>query len=52
MAIRHKNFTAHTSSKKTTSQGSGGRSRRVKIGLSNMNKSKRASHKKYRGQGR
>jgi hypothetical protein len=38
--------------KKCTSQGQGGRGRRVKISTSTMNKKKRASHKKYRGQGR
>tara|TARA_R110002020_G_scaffold442581_1_gene653731 strand:+ start:85 stop:234 length:150 start_codon:yes stop_codon:yes gene_type:complete len=38
--------------KKCTSQGQGGRSRRTKIGTSTMNKSKKRSHKKYRGQGR
>ena len=39
-------------SKKCTSQGSGGRSRKIKISTSTMNKHKRRSHKKYRGQGR
>ncbi len=38
--------------KKSTSQGTGGRSRRVKIATSTMNKSKKRSHKAYRGQGR
>ena len=38
--------------KKCTSQGTGGRGRRVKIGTSSMNKSKKRSIKKYRGQGR
>lgn len=38
--------------KKCTSQGTGGRGRRVKIATSTMNKSKKRSHKKYRGQGR
>jgi len=38
--------------KKCTSQGAGGRGRRVKIGTSTMNKSKKQSHKAYRGQGR
>tara|TARA_B100000131_G_C18049937_1_gene585994 strand:- start:667 stop:831 length:165 start_codon:yes stop_codon:yes gene_type:complete len=42
----------HSSVKKCTSQGQGGRGRRVKISMSHMNKSKKASHKKYRGQGR
>lgn len=52
MAKMAKSFVSHTSTKKSTSQGAGGRSRRVKIGMSTMNKSKRASYKKYRGQGR
>ena len=38
--------------KKSTSQGTGGRGRRVKVGTSTMNKSKKRSHKAYRGQGR
>ena len=38
--------------KKCTSQGRGGRGRRIKIGTSTMNKSKKRSHKAYRGQGR
>jgi len=38
--------------KKATSQGQGGRSRRVKISTKTMNKSKKRSHKAYRGQGR
>ncbi len=37
---------------KTSSIGVGGRGRRVKIGTSTMNKSKKRSIKKYRGQGR
>ncbi len=37
---------------KTSSQGRAGRGRRVKIGMSTMNKSKKRSLKKYRGQGR
>lgn len=44
--------TAITHVKKGTSQGQGGRSRRVKINTSTMNKNKKASYKKYRGQGR
>jgi len=39
-------------SKKSSSQGQGGRGRRTKIGTSTMNKSKKRSHKAYRGQGR
>ena len=38
--------------KKCTSQGQGGRGRRTKIAMSTMNKAKKRSHKKYRGQGR
>jgi hypothetical protein len=40
------------SSRKSSSQGNGGRGRRCKISTSTMNKSKRLSTKKYRGQGR
>lgn len=42
----------HEGVKKTTSQGTGGRSRKVKISMSTMNKNKKRSYKKYRGQGR
>ena len=38
--------------RKGTSQGQGGRSRKVKIAMSTMNKNKKRSYKKYRGQGR
>ncbi len=38
--------------KKSTSQGTGGRGRRVKVSTSAMNKNKKRSYKKYRGQGR
>jgi len=38
--------------KKVTSQGTGGRSRKIKISTSHMNKHKRRSYKAYRGQGR
>ena len=38
--------------RKATSQGIGGRGRSIKISTSTMNKSKKASVKKYRGQGR
>lgn len=38
--------------RKCTSQGVGGRGRRIKISTSTMNKSKKRSHKAYRGQGR
>ena len=40
------------STKKVTSQGIGGRSRRVKISTKHMNKNKKRNYKKYRGQGR
>ena len=43
---------AGLTTKKCTSQGQGGRGRRTKIATSTMNKSKKRSHKKYRGQGR
>ena len=42
----------HVSVKKSTSQGQGGRSRRTKISTKHMNKNKKRSYKKYRGQGR
>jgi hypothetical protein len=45
-------FRAITPTKKCSSQGSGGRGRRIKISTSTMNKHKKSSHKKYRGQGR
>ena len=38
--------------RKCTSMGQGGRGRRCKIGMSTMNKSKKRSHKSYKGQGR
>ena len=41
-----------TLTKKASSIGQGGRGRRVKISTSTMNKHKKRSHKKYRGQGR
>jgi len=50
MALMYRKNTRPTS-RKTTSQGVGGRGRRCKIGMSTMNKSKKRSHKKYRGQG-
>jgi len=40
------------SGKKCTSQGVGGRGRRVKVSMSTMNKSKKRSATVYRGQGR
>jgi hypothetical protein len=48
----HKFSMADFRKKKSTSQGTGGRGRRVRIATSTMNKSKKLSHKKYRGQGR
>ena len=39
-------------SRKCSSQGQGGRGRRIKISMSSMNKHKKKSHKAYRGQGR
>ena len=45
-------LSAHVGSRECSSIGQGGRGRRVKIGMSTMNKSKKRSHKKYRGQGR
>jgi len=38
--------------KKATSQGCGGRGRRIKCAMATMNKHKKRSYKKYRGQGR
>ena len=52
MAIYKKQGSAITPTRKTTSQGAGGRGRRCKIGMSTMNKSKKRSHKAYKGQGR
>ena len=37
---------------KSSSTGTGGLGRRVKISMSTMNKQKKSSHKPYRGQGR
>jgi hypothetical protein len=51
MAI-YKKTSSITPTRKTSSIGQGGRGRRVKIAMSTMNKSKKRSHKKYRGQGR
>ena len=38
--------------KKATSQGVGGRGRRIKCAMATMNKHKKRSYKKYRGQGK
>jgi len=48
--VRHK--VGIDTTRKCTSQGQGGRGRRIKISMSTMNKHKRRNHKKYRGQGR
>ena len=45
-------YTAITPTKKSSSIGQGGRGRRTKISMSTMNKNRKSSHKKYRGQGR
>jgi len=42
----------HVAIVKSTSQGQGGRGRSCKIAMSTMNKNKKRSYKKYRGQGR
>jgi len=52
MALRTKIIQSIEHTKKCTSQGTGGRSRRVKISMAHMNKNKKRSYKKYRGQGR
>ena len=41
-----------TKGRKSSSIGIGGRGRRVKISSKTMNKHKKRSHKKYKGQGR
>ena len=52
MAARWGKFIDDTRKKKLTSQGTGGRGRGTRIATATMNKSKKRSHKKYRGQGR
>ena len=55
MARRATNFSSmrqENRTKKCTSQGQGGRGRRTKISMSTMNKNRKSSQKKYRGQGR
>ena len=42
----------HVGTRKCSSIGQGGRGRRTKISMSTMNKNKKRSHKRYRGQGR
>jgi len=44
--------TTHVGTRKSSSIGTGGRGRRVKISMSTMNKHKKRSHKRYRGQGK
>ena len=51
MAV-YRRLKAIATTKKCSSIGQGGRSRRVKISTSAMNKHKKRAHKKYRGQGR
>ena len=52
MAVKKKKVLVK-STKKVTSQGIGGRGRRVKISTKHMNKhNKRSTKRKYRGQGR
>lgn len=43
---------AHVPIKKGTSQGQGGRGRKISINMSTMNKNRKRSFKKYRGQGK
>ena len=52
MALYKARTTTITPTRKCSSIGQGGRGRRVKISMSTMNKSKKRSHKRYRGQGR
>ena len=48
---RHKSL-INGNGRKCSSTGVGGRGRRVKIAMSTMNKSKKRSYKKYKGQGK
>jgi len=52
VALRTKVIQSIEHIKKCTSQGTGGRSRGVKISTKHMNKNKKRSYKAYRGQGR
>ena len=52
MALRTKVIQSIDHVKKSTSQGTGGRSRTIKISTKHMNKNKKKSYKAYRGQGR
>ena len=51
MAFLYKR-TAIDHTQKCTSQGRGGRGRKIKISTSTMNKHKKRSLKRYRGQGK
>ena len=51
MAI-YKKTSSIVPTRKSTSQGSGGRGRRVKVGMSTMNKHKKRSFKFYNSQGK
>ena len=50
--MRWSGKTLHVGVRKSSSQGVGGRGRGVKCATSTMNKSKKRSYKKYRGQGK
>jgi len=52
MAKKTKVIQSIEHTKKVTSQGTGGRSRGIKISTKHMNKNKKRSYKSYRGQGR
>ena len=52
MAKQFNKTTTIKATKKCSSIGQGGRGRSTKISSSTMNKSKKRSHKRYRGQGR
>jgi len=52
MARAARKVSTITPTRKCSSIGQGGRGRRCKISTSTMNKHKKRSHKKYRGQGR
>lgn len=52
MAKSSNKITTIKPTRKCSSIGQGGRGRSTKISFSTMNKSKKRSHKKYRGQGR
>ena len=52
MAKQFNKLTAIKPTKKCSSIGQGGRGRSTKISMSTMNKSKKRSYKRYRGQGR